>query len=94
LINKNIRQINVEEFPTFAEKALKLKDTSFLTSLFARLEKEDNPHIYLKATQVLIAFNNKDINRRIVEVSKRNSNLRKGWGGQDFAKLLKDNDIK
>lgn len=94
LINKNIRDINVHQFPTFANKALKIKDTSFITSLFVRLEKEDNPHIYLKATEVLIGFNDKNINRRIVEVSKRNVNLRKGWGGQDFARILKENNIR
>ena len=94
LINRNIKEINVHEFPTFADKALKLKDTSFITSLFYRLEKEDNPHIYLKATEVLIAFNDKNINKRIVEVYKKNSSLREGWGGQDFARLLKENNIK
>ena len=94
LINKNLREINVHQFPTFAYKALKIKDSSFVTSLFDRLEKEDNAYIYLKATEVLIAFKDKDINRRIIEVSKRNPSLRKDWGGKDFAKLLKENGIK
>lgn len=94
LINKNIREINVHQFPIFADKALKVKDPSFVTSLFDRLEKEWNAHIYLKATEVLIAFKSKDINRRILEVSKRNSNLRKDWGGQEFEKLLKRSSIK
>ena len=94
LINKNIREINVHQFPTFADKVLKLKDTSFVTSIFARIEKEDNAYIYLKAAEVLIAFHDKNINKRIIEVARRNANLRKGWGGQDFAKLLKDNGIQ
>lgn len=94
LINKNIRQINVHQFPTFADKVLEIKDTSFVTSLFDRLEHEDNPHIYLKATEVLIELKNKDVNKRIVEVAKRNPALKKDWGGQDFANLLKDNGIK
>jgi hypothetical protein len=94
LINKNIREINVHQFPTFADKALKIKDTSFVTSLFVRLEKEDNAYIYLKATEVLIAFKDKDINRRILEVSKTNPDLKKDWGRKEFTKLLKDNGIK
>jgi hypothetical protein len=94
LINKNIIDINVHQFPTFADKALQIKDTSFVTSLFTRLEKEENPHIYLKATEVLIALNDKNINRRIVDISKRNTSLQNGWGGQSFAKLLKENNIK
>jgi hypothetical protein len=94
LINKSIREINVHQFPIFADKALKIRDTSFVTSLFVRLEKEDNAHIYLKATEVLIAFNDKNINRQIVEVFKRNVSLRKDWGGRSFSKLLKENGIK
>lgn len=94
LINKNIRDVNVHQFSIFADKTLKVKDTSFVTSLFDRLEKEWNAHIYLEATKVLIALNDKDINRRIIEVSKRNLNLQKDWGGKEFSKLLKDNGIK
>jgi hypothetical protein len=94
IINKNIKEINVHQFPMFANRALTMKDTSFVTSLFDRLEKESNAHTYLKATKVLIALNDKGINRRIVEVSKRNLNLQKDWGGKEFSKLLKDNGIK
>jgi hypothetical protein len=93
LINENLEKINVHQFPTFADKALKLKDTSFVMSLFNRLEKEDNPHVYLKAAKVLIAFTDKQINQRIVEVYNRNINLRQGWGGQELAALLKANHI-
>jgi len=93
LINKNIREINVHQFPLFADKAVKLKDTSFITSLFTRLETESNPHIYLKATAVLIALNDAGINNRIIEVSKRNPSLRKGWGGESFSKMLKENKL-
>lgn len=93
LINKNIKEINVHQFPTFADKALKIRDPSFISSLFERLETEDNPHIYLKATEVLIAFEDKDINRRIAEVAKKNPTVKKDWGGKEFTKLLKDNGI-
>ena len=94
LINKNIREINVHQFPTFADKALKIRDTSFVSSLFDRLKSEDNPHIYLKATEVLIALKDKEINKRIVEVTKINPALKKDWGGKELTKLLKDNGIK
>jgi hypothetical protein len=94
LINKNIRVINVHQFPTFADKALKLRDTSFVSSLFDRLKTEDNPHIYLKATSVLNALKDKEIDKRIVEVAKTNPALKKDWGGIEFTNLLKDNGIK
>ena len=94
LINNNIREINVHQFPTFADKALKIKDTSFVTSLFSRLEKEWNAHIYLKAAEVLIALKDKEINKHILEIAKTNPALKKDWGGKEFAELLKDNGIK
>lgn len=94
LINKNLREIDVHKFPTFAEKALQVKDTSFVTSLFDRLEKESNPHIYLRATKTLIALSDKEINKRIIEVSKRNPNLKTDWGGKEFMELLKENNIE
>ena len=94
LINENIRQINVHEFPTFANKAFKLKDISFVASLLHRLATEDNPHIYLKAAEVLIAFRDKNINRKIINAYHQNRNLHKDWGGQEFAKLLKENNLK
>lgn len=94
LINKNLREIDVHKFPTFADKALQIKDTSFVTSLFDRLEKESNAHIYLKATRTLIALKDKEINKRIIEVSKRNPNLKTDWGGKEFIELLKENNIE
>jgi hypothetical protein len=94
LINKNIREINVHQFPAFADKALQLGDTSFVSALFDRLKTEDNPHIYLKAAEVLIALKDKEIDKRIIEIAKTNPALRKDWGGKAFTKLLKDNGIK
>ncbi|MBO9153967.1 hypothetical protein ACFOTA_17245 [Chitinophaga sp. GCM10012297] len=91
---QNIRESNVDVFPTFANKAMEIKDASFATAMFARLEKADNPNIYLAAAKALIAFSDKDINRQIVEVSKRNPNLRKDWGGQEFVQMLKENRIE
>lgn len=93
LINNNIRKVNVHSFPTFADQAMKLKDASSVIALFDRLETEDNPYIYLKATEVLIAFKDEGINKRIIEVSKRNPNLKYDWGGEEFARLLKKNKI-
>src|SRR4030095_177549 len=84
LINKNLLEGDVIQFSDFADNVLKLKDISLITSLVTRLEKEDNPHVYLKATETLISFNDKRINHQILEVSKRNANLRAGWGGKSF----------
>jgi hypothetical protein len=94
LINKNIRGINVHHFPIFANKALQIKEKVFITSLLDRLERETNPYIYLKATETLIAFQDKSINKQILEIYKRNKNLQTGWGGENFAELLKKYKIE
>ena len=94
VINRNLLNEDISTFQFFAAKAAQIKDTSFVGQLFIRLEKDDNPHIYLRAAEALIEFNNKDINKRIADTKKINSNLTKGWGGEEFSKLLKDKNIK
>jgi hypothetical protein len=94
VIHRNLLNKDISTFQFFAGKAAQIKDTSFIRQLFIKLENDDNPHIYLKATEALIAFNSKDINKRIVDTEKINSNLTKGWGGEEFKKLLKDKNIK
>jgi hypothetical protein len=94
LLNKGLRESNVHQFSVFADKSFKLKDSSFINSFFIRIKREDNPHIYLKATEILIAYNDKNINKQIIETSHKNLNLKKGWGGESFTKLLKENNIR
>ncbi len=93
-INRNLLNEDISTFQFFAVKAAQIKDTSFVGQLFIRLEKDDNPHIYLRAAEALIEFNSKDINKKIVDTKKINSNLTKGWGGEEFNKLLKDKNIR
>ena len=92
-INRNLLSEDISTFQFFAAKAAQIKDTSFVRQLFMRLEKDDNPYIYLKAAEALIAFKNKDINKRIVETKKINGNLSQGWGGEEFSKLLRGQNI-
>ena len=94
VINRNLLNEDISTFQFFAVKAAQIKDTSFVGQLFKRLEKDDNPHIYLRAAEALIEFTSNDINKRIAETKKINSNLTKGWGGEEFDKLLKDKNIK
>ena len=94
VIRKNINVANVHLFPIFADKATELKDKSFIEPLFVRLETEWNAHIYLKAAQALIAYQDSGINQRILATRKKNKNLNKDWGGDALDKLLKDNNIK
>lgn len=94
IIIKNIRATDVLQFPVFANIAASLHDKIFVEPLFERLAKESNPHVYLKITQVLIAYNDSKINKRIADARKINKEMQKDWGGQAFDKLLADNGIK
>ena len=94
IIGRNLLNEDISTFQFFAGKAAQIKDTSFVGQLFIRLEKDDNPHIYLRAAEALIAFNIKDINKRIAVTNSINRNLTKGWGGEEFTKLLKGKNIK
>jgi len=94
VIDRNLLNEDISTFQFFATKAAQIKDTSFVGQLFIRLEKDDNPHIYLRAAEALIEFNSNDINKRIANTKKVNSNLTKGWAGEEFNKLLKDKNIR
>lgn len=94
VIARNLLIEDISIFQFFADKAAQIKDTIFVEPLFIRLEKDDNPHIYLRAAEALIAYNDKGINKRIAAAKKINNNLTKGWGGEEFMKLLKLNKIE
>lgn len=94
LIKKNFEKINVHLLETFANKAMVIKDKSFITPLFDLLENESNPHTYLIAARTLISYKDEIINQRVLSAKKININLTKGWGAKDFESLLKDNNIK
>lgn len=93
VIRKNIKDAIVHVFNDFADKVVIMKDTSFVEPLIARLKTEDNPHIYLRTTEVLIAYKDKKINQRILNTMKMNHNLTTDWGGVALSKLLKKDGL-
>ena len=94
IIRKNIQEVDVLLFPIFADKAAEIKDQSFVEPLFDRLETESNPHIYLKAIEALIAYQDTEINQRILKARKKSKHLNKGWGAKALDKLLQDHNIQ
>ena len=80
-------------FQFFANKVIQMKDISFIEPLFIRLERESNPHIYLKITEALITYQSDDINQRIIKTRRNNKKLRKDWGGKALDELLEKNNI-
>lgn len=94
IIEHQIESSDVHSFPIYSSLVSKRKDSRFIKPLFKRLETEDNPHVYLRIVEALILYNDKAINRQIVDMRKINDNLNKDWGSIELNKLLKDNNIK
>lgn len=94
LIRTKLKEAEVLQFLVFADKAMEVRDTSFIEPLFTRLSKEANYHVYLKAVKVLLLYNNRIINNRILKARKKNRNMRKDWGGKVLDKLLKEHGLQ
>lgn len=93
IISSKILNANVHDFPIYTKFIKKNNDKKFIETLFERLEKEDNPHVYLDIAKTLIDFKDKTINYRIVETRKLNKKLTEDWGGKALTELLKENNI-
>lgn len=91
IIKEQIEKANVHNLPLFTSKVNQQK--MFIEPLFNRLENAWNAHIYLDLVKTLIEFNDNDINKRILEVRRRNNNLNEDWGGKALDKLLDQNGI-
>jgi hypothetical protein len=93
VIRSNLKEANVHQFPIFAQKVSEIQDKSFIGPLFDRLSKESNAHVYLKIAETLLSYKDPAINKRILEVRKKNTDLTKDWGSKALDKLLKEHNI-
>jgi hypothetical protein len=93
IIRTNLRLAAVHMYPIFSRRAAEICSRSFVNPFFERLDREDNPWIYLEAVKALIAYKDHSINKKILESRQKNKNLRSGWGGKDLDSLLKENNI-
>ncbi len=93
IINK-IANTDVNDFEMYCRKVLELKDKFFIETLFKRMLKDDNPHVYLQITETLISFKDISINKRILETRKTKKSMNEGWGSESLEKILKENSIK
>jgi len=94
LISDKIANESVTNFEIYCKKVFELKDSYFNETLFKRLKKEDNPHVYLQIVETLISFKDKSINKRILETRKGNKNMNLDWGSQSLDEILKKNNIQ
>jgi hypothetical protein len=68
---------------------LKHRPDKFLVdAMFRRLHKEDNPHVFIPLTEALIAFEDEVINRKLQQARIKNKDLRTGWGGEEYTRLM------
>jgi len=93
VIRTNITDSSSYEFYACADKASEIKDRSFVEPLFSRLIMDENPYIYLKAAEVLLFFNDNEIDQRLVRTWRDIEDLKTGWGVDEFRKLLKEHGL-
>lgn len=93
VMRTGIQHADVLRFLVIAKKAMAVHDSSFVEPLFLRLKSEENPHVYLKIVELLLLYNDPNVNRRIMEVKAINQNMNRDWGGKALAKLLRANNI-
>jgi hypothetical protein len=93
-ISENLSIANVFLYPPFAEAACRMRNTSFVWPLLHRVSREGNPHIYLKAVEALLSYNDTIIDRQMLSQIKVNDSLRKGWGGDSLRVLLRSHGLK
>lgn len=89
-----ISQINNGNFNMVSDIIEDTKNPIYVEPMFRRLEKEWNAHVYLKLVSVLIEFNKPEINQRIIQTKKINSNLTTGWGSKKLDEILFKNNIR
>jgi hypothetical protein len=93
IINKNILSVNVHVFPVFSKKASFIKDESSIEPLFARMEKEDNPHIYIEAVRAILTYERKELNQRLMQIVEKRGLLKEGWSVQELEKILRSKGV-
>lgn len=93
IINK-IDNAKVLEFELYYTTILQIKDHLFVEPLIKRMKTEENPHVYLRITEILASFNEYSINKQILETRKENYNMNNGWGSNALDEILKKNNIQ
>ena len=94
IIKNKITNADVNDFEMYCKKITSFKDPYFNETLFKRLKREDNPHVYLGIVETLISFKDKSINNRILEARKKNKNMNENWGSEALDEILKKNNIQ
>lgn len=90
IITDNIAKAGVHTFRIFSDQLRKHPDPRWAPTLFKRLAREWNPHIFIDIVELLLTMEDPDIRHGIEEVRAQNPKLNEGWGGEILDKLLQD----
>lgn len=93
IIKQNIDSANVHKLRYFVEKAVHFKDKDIINSMFYRLENTSNGHIYVPIVKTVLAYQDKELNKRLIESIKQNVEI-KDWGLQKVTENLEEYGLK
>lgn len=93
VIRKNIKVASIHHIAIFTDKAIELKDKSFIEPLFDVFREEANVSIYLKIASALLSYHDDAVNERILETRLINDELNNGWGSEWLDKLLNEHHL-
>jgi len=93
IIKQNIDSANVHKLSYFVEKAVHFKDKGIINSMFYRLENTSNGHIYVPIVKTVLAYQDKELNKRLIESIKQNTEI-KDWGLQKVKENLEEYGLK
>lgn len=93
IIKHNIDSVNVHKLRYFVEKAVHFKDKDIINSMFYRLENTSNGHIYVPIVKTVLAYQDKELNKRLIESIKQNVEI-KDWGLQKVTENLEEYGLK
>lgn len=93
LISNKIKQEDVHNFSMYTSYVQKLKDPIFVEPLLERLREEDNPHVYLKIVDTLLAYKDNAVNAEIIKMLAVNKSLTENWGGAKLKQILQQENL-
>ncbi len=93
LIADNLLSVNVNEFRYFSEASQKIREKNITKSLFARLEKSENGHIFIPITETILSYNDPELNAKLISIIKNNPKI-EGWGLDEVKKMLNEQGLK
>jgi len=88
VIADELRKADVSRYEFFAKLAKESRREIYVEPLFIGVETAENAHVFLAATEAILAYENEVLNQRLAAARKKNPALGKDWGGEAFKKRM------